>query len=120
MSAITALSQISENLPQIDSPVDLGYHPDTVFSVFDFFTIHIGQMKTSGIKDKTFAAIRYAPVKQYELTQAKVECIYLRIIDGKATLLKSGNPVSEAEVKTFTQLAKGEEVEFDGQKWKRI
>lgn len=125
MSAIGApeshpLFEISKDLRKIDSPVELGYHPDTVLSVFDYFVIHLSQMSQSGVRGDNFVAIRCAPVQDYHLTHAKVECVYLRAIEGKWVLHKLGKALTESEFQEFSQLAQGKEVKMGPQLWKRI
>lgn len=114
-----ALFKITD-VERISSPADLGYHPDSVLSVFDYFVIQPKQMSKSGVRGDDFVAIRAAQVDQYDLSHANVECVYLRMIGEKWELRKRGSPFSESDFEKFVQLAQGKEVLIDGKCWKRI
>lgn len=111
---------VAKDLYEITSPCELGYHPDTVLSVFDYFDIQPKQMPASGVRGEDFIAIRCAPVDEYDMTHVKVECVYLRNVNEKWTARKLNQTVSDDEFQVFTKLAQNEPVKMGDRIWKRI
>jgi hypothetical protein len=113
-----SLFQDTDGFHRIGSPAEIGYHPDSVLTSFDHFALLPKNMPANAIRGDHFVAVKCAPVN--DLTQTKVECVFLRYIEGKWVLHKFSQPVSEDQFSTFKRLIKGEEVQMGDQLWKRV
>lgn len=113
-----SLFKIAPDLTQIESPADIGYHPDSLLSVLDFFSVYPRHMASSGIRGEDFVAIRYAPIDDPK--QIKVICVYLRYVNGAWALRKEAKPVTDEEFARFTQLAQHQKISIDGQWYQRV
>ena len=122
------LFDIAKDIPVITSPSDVGYHPDSELSTFEFITIRPDKMAKPTLRGPTFIAIRCAPInsdKTVDQTQARVECAYFRRVDGnwssRPYKMCSLSPMSNQEFADFSaifaSLAAGKEVVMHGKTW---
>lgn len=113
-------TNLPNDLTKIISPAELNYHPDSILSALDNLYIYPNQMKHSGVFGDDFVAIRCAPVDEYNMTQAKVECVYLRCEKDSWVAKNSANVVNQEELERFHNLANWQEVKMGNIIWKRI